>query len=198
MPALIKAMQGNAGIALAAAKSLGMMGKSAAPALVRTASRKATPTRGSSPSRRMGQFETDDDAVVAAIVAAAGDPEPQVRIAAIRQIGKIGPPAKDAVNDLLKALNDPMDAMRNEAMEAISKMGDVAVPALRLALKPRNTKEGAGTGSLGPGSYCPGHAVGNQVGRARAGRTPSPRRTTRCACRLPTRSPRSARHRKKP
>ncbi|HVC96148.1 MAG TPA: HEAT repeat domain-containing protein [Pirellulales bacterium] len=96
-------------------------------------------------------------AAVPALRAALKDDEPLARQHAAQALESMGPPARDALDDLMTALIDPNRRVRASAAKALGKMGDTGqttVAALARALADRQlvvrTTAAAALGDLGP------------------------------------------------
>jgi len=80
----------------------------------------------------IGRLEAPPDTAISALTAALGHAEADVRRAAARAMGEIGP---TAVPLLTRALADANDEVRRGAVEALRWIGPAAVPQLIAALK---------------------------------------------------------------
>ncbi len=97
-------------------------------------------------ARAMSDYRASAAAALPELVAAMHDEKlpTEARWNAARTIGKIGPNAVSAVQDLIDEMDDPEDTIREHAAEAIGDIGPVAaelgVPALRKVLTDRYVK----------------------------------------------------------
>lgn len=72
---------------------------------------------------------------VPALVRALREPDPKIRLRAVRILGRIGPDAEDAVDDLVHVLSDPQLAVRKAAVRALGQIGPAAGEAVEPLLQ---------------------------------------------------------------
>jgi hypothetical protein len=96
------------------------------------------------PIEQWDEEETAADALarigspaVPSLVQAMQNPDPQIRLKAVKVLGRMGPDAKDAVPDLIRLLEDPDEEIRKAASRTLGRIGPAAqeaVPALMRTL----------------------------------------------------------------
>lgn len=115
----------------------------------------------------LGQAASDTEEALTALVAALRHPDPDVRRAAARGLGRVGPPA---IPRLKEALADPDREVRRMAVEALGWIGPGAVPALIDALKdespPSRRAAARALGRLGPAAKSAESALIEALGDA--------------------------------
>lgn len=88
------------------------------------------------------------DPAVPALISALHDLKDRaLRVAAARALARIGPPAQEAVPDLITALEDDDEDLRKAAVHALGQIGNAAsaaVPKLMDELKEALAKEATG------------------------------------------------------
>ncbi|MBN9522643.1 HEAT repeat domain-containing protein [bacterium] len=181
-PALVKELHGPKPVdRLSATSALGRIGPAAEPAVPRLVQMLNDPgedrgVRGEVIAA-LGTLRTDSPDAVAALIRIVNDSSPVFRPEAAEALGRIGPPAKRAVPDLIRTLSDAeLTRLRRQAAFALGEMGPdagAAVPALRAALADPDPNlswnAAVALGNIGPGASA---AVPDLVARLDA--TPAP------------------------
>ena len=115
-------------VARNAAHGLVAAGTASVPALLNCA-REAAPRGRKYACFALGELDTDDQAVIDALIAGCADGDPAVRLNAVEALGlKQGSPA--AAHALAAALSDSDDEVRFNAALALARLGPAAEPAL--------------------------------------------------------------------
>jgi hypothetical protein len=83
-------------------------------------------------------FQVGPDAIPDVIAMLKSDDAPGVRLACLQTLAMVGPPAKDAVGELIKTLDDPTARVRMTAARALGNIGPDAKAAEPALMKATN------------------------------------------------------------
>jgi len=121
--------------ALTTLRSIGADPKLLFPAMVKVLRRADTKLH---PAASQVIFQVGPQAIPEVIAMLKKDDSPGVRLACLQALAMVGPPAKDAVGELIKTLDDPTPRVRMTAARALGNIGPdakTAEAALAKALK---------------------------------------------------------------
>jgi hypothetical protein len=146
-------------IQLYAARTLGLMGKTAAPAAPALAdlfAKSRTSLIRREAAIALSRIVPVLDAATNAVSSTPQHWHVDVREAAAIALGALGPLAKNAAPQLLASLMDRSERIRDAAFQALTKIGPAAVPVLIDALRERNhiRAELAGKGTVVIGGWA--------------------------------------------
>lgn len=120
VPVLIEALgSANADVARSAARSLGRLGLPAAGSLAEAAAGKQSAVRLGA----VEAFAWMGPVGASGLIAGLSDPSPEVRRAAARGLGRLGPEVAAVEPALLRAVNDPNSRVRATAAAALKRLG---------------------------------------------------------------------------
>ncbi len=87
-------------------------------------------------------FQVGPDAIPDVITMLKKEESPGVRLACLQMLAMVGPPAKDAVGELIKTLDDPTPRVRMTAARALGNIGPDAKPAEAALVKATKDADG--------------------------------------------------------
>jgi HEAT repeat protein len=124
----------SAAVRVQAARSLGLVGARAAPAVpaLIDALKDADEAVRCESAAALGAVGAEPEAAVSALSELLADPSPALRAAVARALGAFGPAAEAAVPALVPLLRDHDEALRQAVAEAIGKIGTMQEDAVRL------------------------------------------------------------------